>query len=92
VAPVAQVVAPLRQVVLGLPQQELSDLHLYRQVFPAGPRCLWYLLLPQVVVEWSSLVVEWSSLVVEWSSAGPLWSFLPLRPRLCSPPMVAAGP
>ena len=85
--PLGQVVPPVAHLVAGLPQQGLSDLPLYRQVFPAGPRCLWYLLLAQVVAEWSSLVaewsclvLEWSSLVAEWSSAGPLCHLLPLRP------------
>jgi len=87
VAPLPQVVAPLRLLVAGLPQQEPSDSSPYRQVFPAGPWYLWYLLLAQVVAEcpslvaeWSCLVAEWSSLVAQWSSAGPLRHLLPLRP------------
>ena len=79
-APLPQVVAPLRLLVAGLPQQEPSDSSPYRQVFPAGPWYLWYLLLAQVVAEWSCLVPEWSSLVAQWSSAGPLRHLLPLRP------------
>ena len=85
--PLGQVVPPVALLVAGLPQQGLSDLSPCRQVFPAGPWCLWYLLLAQVVAEcpslvaeWSCLVAEWSSLVAQWSSAGPLRHLLPLRP------------